>query len=220
MSLTEELATQKQAAAARFAPERLATMEAATAQLRASGIEGTALKAGEHAPEAALSCGLTSAQGKPVRLGDELAKGPAIVVFYRGGWCPYCNLTLRAYQKLLPQIRALGAGMIAITPETPDRSLSTSEKNALEYQVLSDPELRAAAAFGLAFELPPDLQALYLKNGNDLRLVNGSAQWSLPVPATYVIGADGLVLYAHVDADYRNRAEPADALAALQRVAA
>lgn len=216
MSLTEELATQKQTAAARFAPERLATMEAATAQLRASGIEGTALKAGEHAPEAVL----TNAQGKEVRLADALAKGPAIVVFYRGGWCPYCNLTLRAYQKLLPQIRALGASMIAITPETPDRSLSTSEKNALEYQVLSDPELRAAAAFGLAFNLPPDLQALYLKNGNDLRLVNGSGHWSLPVPATYAIGADGVVLYAHVDADYRNRAEPADALAALQRIAA
>ncbi|HEX4327237.1 MAG TPA: peroxiredoxin-like family protein [Burkholderiales bacterium] len=216
MSLTEELATQKQTAAARFAPERLATMEAATAQLRASGIEGTALKAGERAPDATL----TNVQGKQVRLADELAKGPAIVVFYRGGWCPYCNLTLRAYQKLLPQIRALGAGMIAVTPETPDRSLSTSEKNALEYPVLSDPELRAAAAFGLAFELPPELQALYLKNGNDLRLINGGGQWSLPVPATYAIGADGLVLYAHVDADYRNRAEPTDALAALQRVAA
>jgi peroxiredoxin len=216
MSLTEELATQKQAAAARFAPERLATMETATAQLRASGIEGKALKVGAHAPDVTL----INAQNNAVRLADELAKGPAVVVFYRGGWCPYCNLTLRAYQKLLPQIGALGASVIAITPETPDRSLTTTQKNELAFQVLSDAELKAAAAFGLAFELPPELEALYLKNGNDLRVINGSAKFSLPVPATYVIGRDGVILYAHVDADYRNRADPADAIAALQRAAA
>jgi peroxiredoxin len=216
MSLQQELQTQKENSIARMAPERLATMEGATALLRASGIEASALKTGARVSDVTM----TDALGKPVRLADELAKGPVIVVFYRGGWCPYCNLTLRAYQQLLPRIRALGANMIAITPETPDRSLTTSEKNALEYKVLSDANLRAAAAFGLAFELPPDLQAVYLKAGNDLREINGSGQWSLPVPATYVIGQDGTVLYAHVDADYRNRAEPAEALAALERITA
>lgn len=216
MSLTEELAAQKQASAARFAPERLATMEAATAQLRASGIEQAALKTGTRAPDVTLM----NSQNQPVRLADELARGPAVVIFYRGGWCPYCNLTLRAYQKLLPEIQAAGAGMIAITPESPDKSLSTAEKNALAFPVLSDPDLKAASAFGLSFELPPDLEALYIKNGNDLRVINGSSKFSLPVPATYVIAPDGMVLYAHVDADYRNRADPAEALAALKRIPA
>ncbi|HEY4370389.1 MAG TPA: peroxiredoxin-like family protein [Burkholderiales bacterium] len=216
MSLANELAATKQAAAARFAPERVATMEAATAQLRAGGIEAAALKAGARAPEVTL----TNAQSRPVRLAEACGGMPAIVIFYRGGWCPYCNLTLRAYQKLLPQIEEAGARMIAITPETPDQSLSTAEKNALAFQVLSDPDLQAASAFGLSFELPPALEALYLQNGNDLRVINGSSKFSLPVPATYVIGADGTVLYAHVDADYRNRAEPAEALAALKRTPA
>lgn len=216
MSLADELAAMKQTAATRFAPERLATMEAATAQLRASGIEDRALKTGAKAPDAPL----VNARNQPVRLGSLLAQGPAVIVFYRGGWCPYCNLTLRAWQALLPRMRAAGARVIAITPETPDKSLSTAEKNALQFEVLSDPELRAAAAFGLAFELPPDLQALYLQNGNDLRVINGGGQWSLPVPATFVVGGDGVLRYAHVDADYRNRAEPADALAALEQAAA
>ncbi len=213
MSLADELGAQKQAAAAKFPAARQATMEAATAQLRASGIEETARKVGERVPDVSL----IGAQNQPVRLLDLVGSGPIIVVFYRGGWCPYCNLTLRAYQKLLPRIKALGANLVAISPELPDRSLSTIEKNALEFQVLSDPELRAAAAFGLAFELPPDLQQIYLAAGNDLRTINGSGQWSLPVPATYVLNTDGTILYSHVDADYRNRAEPLDALAALQR---
>jgi len=188
-------------------------MEAATAQLRASGIEGTARKVGELIPDLTLM----GAQNQSVRLLDSLSAGPLIVIFYRGGWCPYCNLTLRAYQKLLPRIKAIGANLVAISPEVPDRSLSTIEKNDLEFQVLSDPELRAAAAFGLAFELPPDLQQIYLAAGNDLRTINGSGQWSLPIPATYVLDTDGTILYSHVDADYRNRAEPLDALAAIQR---
>jgi peroxiredoxin len=214
MSLQQELQDFKDSLKTRAAPARLAAYEAGTAQLRASGIESTALASGASAPDVTLM----GALGQRVRLADELAKGPAVLIFYRGGWCPYCNLTLRAYQRLLPRIVALGASMIAITPETPDRSLSTREKNALEFQVLSDPELRAAAAFGLAFELPPELHAWYLQSGNDLRVINGGGKWSLPVPATYVIAQNGAILFAHVDADYRNRAEPERALAALQRV--
>lgn len=215
MTLAQELSNQKQAAAAKFAPERLATMETATAQLRDSGIEGKALALNQRVPDVTL----TNATGQSVRLAQLYEAQPTIVVFYRGGWCPYCNLTLRAYQRLLPEIQAAKLNLVAITPEMPDRSLSTAEKNELTFQVLSDPDLVAAAGFGLAFELPPELEALYIKNGNDLRVINGSSKFSLPVPATYVIGKDGIVAYAHVDADYRNRAEPADAVAAAKRIA-
>jgi peroxiredoxin len=215
MTLAQDLSNQKQAAAAKFPPERLATMETATAQLRESGIEHRALAVGQRAPDVSLN----NAKGQAIRLAQLYEAKPTIVVFYRGGWCPYCNLTLRAYQKLLPQIEAANVNLAAITPEMPDRSLSTAQKNELTFQVLSDPDLQAAAGFGLAFELPPELEALYIKNGNDLRVINGSKKFSLPVPATYVIGKDGVVAYAHVDADYRNRAEPSEAIAAAQRIA-
>jgi len=216
MSLAEDLTKQKQTAAAKFAAERLATMEGATAELRASGIEGLALKKSDNTPGVTL----TNPNGQSISLAQLYERAPAIVIFYRGGWCPYCNLTLRAYQGLLPEIRAAGVNLVAITPELPDNTLNTAQKNELAFEVLSDPDLEAAAGFGLAFELPEDLAALYIKNGNDLRLINGTSRFSLPVPATYVIGRDGVIAYAHVDVDYRNRAEPNDALEAAKRLLA
>ena len=200
--------------------DRVAMMEAATADLRASGIESAALGLGSVLP--ALS--LPDANGKPVDLRALNASGPLVIVFYRGGWCPYCNLELREWQRLLPQLRALGATLVAISPQTPDNSLSTSEKNELAFSVLSDSRLAAAQAFGIAFTLNAELVALYSQVGNDLPTLNGNGQWVLPLPATYVIDRDGVISYAHVQADYRLRAEPQDVLdqlrvASSQRVA-
>ena len=200
--------------------DRVAMMEAATADLRASGIESAALGLGAALP--ALS--LPDANGKPVDLRALNASGPLVIVFYRGGWCPYCNLELREWQRLLPQLRALGATLVAISPQTPDNSLSTSEKNELAFSVLSDSRLAAAQAFGIAFTLNAELVALYSQVGNDLPTLNGNGQWVLPLPATYVIDRDGVISYAHVQADYRLRAEPQDVLdqlriASSQRVA-
>lgn len=210
-SLQEQLADYQTAFKQRAPTERVAMMEAATAQLRASGIESAALSVGAALP--ALS--LPDASGNTVDLRALNAAGPLVIVFYRGAWCPYCNLELREWQRLLPQFHALGATLVAISPQTPDNSLSTSEKNALAFPVLSDSSLAAAKAFGILFTLSPDLVELYAAAGNDLPSLNGNGQWALPVPATFVIDRAGLLSYAHVEADYRQRAEPQDVLRQL-----
>ena len=142
-------------------------------------------------------------------------RGPLVLIFYRGGWCPYCNLELRAWQQQLAELRRLGAQLVAVSPQTPDNSLSTAEKNALAFPVLSDSALQAVTAFGVAFEMPPELIELYSRVGNNLPVLNGNGRWVLPVPATYVIDRDGRIVFAHVEADYRERAEPRDVLAAI-----
>jgi peroxiredoxin len=216
-TLSQELADYKAGFAQRAAPERVAMMEAATRDLRATGIEQRALHAGDAAP-AHLS--LPDAVGRPMRLAELWQRGPLVLLFYRGGWCPYCNLELRAWQKRLPELQRLGASLIAISPQTPDNSLSTAEKNELAFPVLSDSALAASDAFGITFTLPPELVELYGRVGNELPVVNGNGQWALPLPATYVIGRDGRILFAHVEADYRERAEPDDVLRAVKAASA
>ena len=215
ISLQTQLTDYKAGFIARVDPTRLATIETATEQLRASGIESTALKPGQAAPEMVLP----NALGRPVQLSSLWQTGPLIVLFYRGGWCPYCNLELRAWQQKLDAVAAVNARVVAISPQTPDNSLSTQQKNELAFEVLSDSSLEAARGFGVAFDLPDSLVQLYSGVGNDLPVLNGNGRWSLPVPATFVIDSSGVVLFAHVDVDYRNRAEPADVLAHIARVA-
>lgn len=210
-SLSEQLAAYKAGFVQRAAPERLAMMEAATADLRARGIESQALQVGAQAPDLTIP----DALNQPVRLSTLWEQGPLVLVFYRGGWCPYCNLELRAWQQHLAALKQLGGHLAAVSPQTPDNSLSTAEKNELAFPVLSDSALEAATAFGVAFEMPPELIELYSRVGNDLPVLNGNGRWVLPVPATYVIDRKGRVIFAHVEADYRERAEPRDVLAAV-----
>ena len=207
-SLAQQLADYQAGFKQRAPSDRVAMMEAATAQLRATGIETAALRVGAEMP--ALT--LPDAAGKPVELKALNANGPLAIVFYRGGWCPYCNLELREWQRLLPQLRERGATLVAISPQTPDNSLSTAEKNELAFPVLSDSNLAAAQAFGIAFSLSPELVELYAKVGNVLPRLNGNGLWMLPVPATFLIDRSGVVAWAHVEADYRQRAEPRDVL--------
>ena len=211
-TLTQQLADYQAGFKQRAPAERVVMMEAATAQLRETGIEATALQLGAELPDLTLP----NAMGRPIDLRALNASGPLVIVFYRGGWCPYCNLELREWQRLLPQLRGLGATLVAISPQTPDNSLSTAEKNELAFPVLSDSHLAAAEAFGIAFTLSPALVELYAKVGNDLPTLNGNGQWVLPIPATYLIDASGRVAMAHVEADYRQRAEPQQVLDALQ----
>lgn len=210
-SLTAQLAEYQAGFKNRVTPDIVAMMENATAELRASMIEKQALQKGAALP--ALQ--LPDATGKIVSLQAMNADGPLVIVFYRGGWCPYCNLELREWQRLLPALQSKGGQLVAISPQTPDKSLSTAEKNELMFTVLSDSALAATKAFGLGFELPPELVELYTKFGNDLPTINGNGEWVLPLPATYLIGRDGKVQYSFVDADYRQRAEPSEILALL-----
>jgi peroxiredoxin len=216
MSLKAELEQFKAEFLAKFPAEKAAIMARADDELAATSILSTALKTGDKAPNFTLP----DASGKPVALADILRQGPTIAVFYRGGWCPYCNLELRAYQRLLPEIRKAGGQLLAISPQIPDKSLSTLEKNALEYPVLSDTNDSTAKAFGIVFTLPDYLQKLYAELGNDLPAINSAAAWTLPLPATYVIGQDGTILAHQVDTDYRLRMEPQTALDVIVKASA
>ena len=211
-SLATQLASYKAGFIGRAPAPRVAMMEAATAQLKSTGIESIALKVGDRAP----SLSLPDAKGEQVHLSQLLEQGPVVAIFYRGGWCPYCNLELRAWQAHLAELNSLGATLVAISPQTPDNSLSTSEKNALAFPVLSDSDLAAAHGFGIAFTLPPELVDLYGSVGNNLPELNGNGQWLLPVPATFVIDRSGVIQFAHVEADYRERAEPDAVLAVIR----
>jgi len=181
-------------------------------ELLAAGVAARAVQRGDAAPDFTLR----NAKGVPVTLSKLLKQGPVVLTFYRGGWCPYCNLQLRAYQKALPELRAAGGQLVAVSPELPDKSLSTADKNALEFEVLSDEKGEAGRAYRLFFDLSEELRQLYAAGGNDLSKWNADGEWHLPMPATYVIGQDGRVTYAFVDAEYRNRAETADLVAALR----
>jgi peroxiredoxin len=210
-SLTVQLAELKAGFKQRATPERVSLIEASTALLKAGGIEQRALNVGDIAPDITLP----DALGKMVRLQDLWQSGPLVLVFYRGGWCPYCNLELRAWQREIADLTAIGASLAAVSPQTPDNSLSTAEKNALAFPVLSDSSLKAAEAFRIAFTLPPELIDLYTTFGNDLPVLNGNGKWVLPIPATYLIDQRGRITLAHVDADYRVRIEPSAVMSAV-----
>jgi peroxiredoxin len=216
MNLKQELSRERDHWGGMLDAPTVALMNRANEALRTPEMLGRALQEGDRAPNFRLPM----AQGGNLELDTLLKAGPVVLMFYRGQWCPYCNLELRAYQQALPRLQAQGASLVAISPQTPDNSLSTTEKNDLSFPVLSDSGLHVSRAYGLAFDLPTELVELYQRRwGNDLVKWNGSeGGWSLPIPATYVIGRDARILLAHVDPDYRERLDPESVLARLQAV--
>lgn len=211
--LDEFLAGWKQ----RVPPERQAAMERHIAHLAETAVGKNAKQVGDQAPDIVLP----DATGQSVAVADLLAKGPVIVTFYRGGWCPYCNLELKAYQAVLPRITAAGASLVAISPEKPDDTLSTSEKNALTFPVLSDVGQKVGKAFGLVYAFTDELRSVYEGFKLDIPGKNGSAdEWALPLSATYVIGPDGRILFADTSVDYRRRTDPLEVLGVLEHRAA
>jgi peroxiredoxin len=160
---------------------------------------------------------LTNATGETVSLSDYLQKGPVVLTWYRGGWCPYCNMTLHYLQEQLPNIKAHGANLLALTPELPDKSMSTKEKHQLQFEVLSDVANKVAKEYGIVFKLTDDVADSYQK-GFDLHGFNGDESDELPLAATYVIAQDGTIVYTFLDAEYRNRAEIKDVLSALENL--
>ncbi len=186
-------------------------------RVRASGAIDRALKVGQSAPAFALP----DAFGNEVVLKTLLAKGPVVINFYRGEWCPFCNIQLRGLQQALPKIQELGATLIAISPEKPDHGMVAAQKNELTFPVLSDFGNKVAQQFGIVFQVGQELQD-FSKNvfKNDLALRNGEDSYQLPVPATFVIDTTGIVRFAHVDVDYMmGRVEPDAVVAALEAVA-
>jgi peroxiredoxin len=196
-------------------PEIHPIMERATAELIASGQARRAIQAGDRAPAFSLK----DQDGNDVSSDALLEQGPLIVTFYRGVWCPYCNLDLQALNEALPELRRFGASVIAISPQTAVNSRKSVRTNGLGFPVLGDPRNDVAAAFGLRFELPDYLVDLYKKLRNDLPAFNGDPGWTLPMPARYVIGTDGIVLYSDVNPDYTHRPDPSEMLPVLEKAA-
>jgi peroxiredoxin len=196
--------------------ERLAKMQRATDELIATGQAQRARKAGDTAPEFTL----LDPDGKQVSSRELLAKGPLVISFYRGVWCPYCNLELQALQQALPEITVRGASLVAISPQTAPNSRKSQRDNKLGFPILSDVKSEVANAFGIRFALPDYLVEVYAGFGNDLSKVNDDPAWVLPMPARYVIGTDGIIAYSEVNPDYTRRPDPSELLPVLDRLIA
>lgn len=213
-SLKEEIAAYKAAIKDRVPGEVQATMRQATAELEASGIVNRALKSGDTVPD----FNLPNQHGEPRRLSDYLADSLVVLNIYRGGWCPYCNMEMKALQAVQKEIEACGARLVGMAPETPDKTLSTAERNGISIDILSDAGNRVAEALGLVFELPRALRPIYEKFGIDIPAYNGDQSFKLPVPATYIIGQNRVIAYAFVNADYTERLEPSEIVAKLSGI--
>ncbi|WP_295989916.1 peroxiredoxin-like family protein [Rugamonas sp.] len=187
-------------------PETAALLARGIAELVASGRARNTLRAGDRAP----AFKLRNRQGQTISSGSLLKHGPLVLMFYRGSWCPYCNMELDAMKAALPKLAAAGARVVAVSPEL------ASIQDDGQLTMLSDPHNRTAALFGLAYELPVYVADLYRKLGNDLPRLNGDDSWTLPMTARFVIGSDGVVLYSEVHPDYTIRAEPENVLPVLR----
>jgi len=216
MWLKEQLAEYRAGWYQRVLEERQAIMQRHIDALRIGAISRAMLKVGDRAPAIVLE----NTEGATVDVSTLLKKGPVIVTFYSGGWCPYRNLELKAYQRILLEITAAGTSLVAISPEKPDETLSNTEKSALTFEVLSDIGQRVGRAFGLVYEFTEELRRAYQSFNLDTPARNGTPdEWALPVAATYVIDRDGSIIYAYTDVDYRDRADPSDVLQILTKEA-
>lgn len=209
--LKDAIDTYNAAKKERLPPEILATMADCTNALKATGIEQRALKAGDTMPDFALP----NQHGAVRRLQDFLANSPVVLNIYRGGWCPYCNLEMKALHDALPEIESRGARLIGMTPETPDKAMITALRHDLDIEILSDCGNLVAEKLGLVFSLPEALRTIYEKIGIDLPAYNGDDSFQLPVPATYIIDQNGLIRHDFVNADYTLRLEPREIITHL-----
>jgi len=212
MSLTTELDVLREGTTSKMPSEALGVIKHSIEDLSRAGIVARSLKVGDIVSDFELP----NAVGKKVRLKTLLNDGPVVATFYRGGWCPFCSAELQAYENVFEEIKKLGATVMAISPQTPDNSLTTAEKQNLTFEVLSDVSNDVARQFGIVYHVQDELQALYADLGLDLPALNGDSSFDLPVPATYVIDQVGMVRLAFVDPDYTRRLDPSDVLSVLR----
>ena len=197
-------------------PQTTAKLEAAMAALQRSGVLEAALQAGELAPDFELQ----NTEGRWLSLSDLLRDGAAVITFYRGAWCPYCDLTLRALQETLSDIRRLGGQVAAICPQPQAMAQAHGERQRLSFELLQDAGNRVSRLFGLTYDLPPAWITHYRSIGIDIGLLNGTGRWELPLAATYVIDRNGTAAYASVELDPARRFDPRSVLHTLTRLQA
>ena len=195
----------------KFPPKKAEIIEDAIQALAKEFQNRRTLRIDDQAPDFVLQ----NVDGKPIRLSEKLQQGAVLLSFYFGSWSPYCNLELRAYQELLPKIKASGSSMIAISPQTPDACRKTALRNSLSFDLLSDKNCQVARDYGIVFEVSDPLKQLYTELGHALPDYNGTEDWLLPVPATFIIDRQQQIALAHIDVDYHKRYEPTDAIAIL-----
>jgi len=213
MSLQEQLKA-KYEEIKKNAPNEVAIFDADTESFISSGDAPQGLQVGDQL----ASFELPNQLGQTISL-DELQGDSNIVIsFYRGGWCPYCNIELCVLQQALPEFKSHGARLIAISPQLPDESMSTAEKNELSFPVLSDAGNKVAKEFGLVFTLSEQLRPLYESFNIDLPATNGDKSFELPIPATFIIDSDGVVKGAFVNADYKQRMNLSDIINVLKEI--
>ncbi len=214
MSLQERLDAYKAAPKPDFRPEFGQISGRTIGALIASGQADRALKVGDHAP----TFDLPDPNGGRVVSAGLLQKGPLVLSFYRGVWCPFCNIELQALQEALGEIEARGAALVAISQQTPANNRKSERENALTFPILSDKGGEVGAAFGLRWEEPEEMREIHRRLGGPLPTFNGEDSWTLPMPGRYVIGQDGMIVYAEVNPDYTKRPEPADLFPVLDRL--
>jgi peroxiredoxin len=217
MDLQVELAAHAARGRERRPAEVTALFDRCIDEVRRQGIADRALEVGATAPLFVLP----DAHGGEILLAELLAEGPVVLTFYRGGWCPYCNLELRAYAERMAAFDAAGVRLVAISPQTPDATLTQVERDELPFVVLSDVGNGVAASFGIVHVVPAELEAVYDASGHDVAGANGQERGAvtLPLPATFVLDRSGIVRFAAVSADYKDRADPDEVLAVASALA-
>lgn len=216
MALAEDLTRTVDAVKAAVPADIFAAIGQSIADLQASGLADRAAGVGREIEPPALK----DLGGNTIDLAAATAGHPYVLMFYRGGWCPYCNVTLQAYVRAYPEIEAHGAKLVAVTPELPGKAVETAQKNGVPFTVAIDEGNAFARSLGLVFDLPLSLRPQYRAIGIDLPEWNGDESHELPIAATYVVDAGGIIRWAFVDANFTSRAEPAEVLAAVREVGA
>lgn len=212
VTIHEQSEKMKAAATERLPADVLEVFDRSIQNLLDEGIPSDAVAVGD----TLASFTLSDATGSPVSLDQLVEEGPAVIVFYRGGWCPYCNIALRTYQReLVPELPTFGARLVAISPQTPDQSLSTVEKAELDFVVLSDPGSRVAKSVGIVFQQADDVLGVQRELGLDLAAVNAEGSTELPRPTVLIVDQNRVVRFVDIQPDYTARTEVADILAAL-----
>lgn len=213
MSLTQALAEAKQEFIAHTPLEIQTEMFRQIREQQESGIAY-----GRQEGQKAKDFTLKNALGETVNLYDELSKGPVVLTFYRGGWCPFCSMQLKAYQKMLPDIEALGGQLIAISPQSPDNTLSQREKEELTFQVLSDTNGLVAAFYNILYDVPDYIQDVMKTMDVNLAEYNATDRWILPIPSTFMIDESGIIRSAYVNPDFMQRFDPVDIVQELRKL--